>query len=69
MANSLIQDYISGDQKVGLDHFLRLQLRIDGSIASTFWDNVSWTTGVSGWIRSRILYFFNLEDKNCRKRR
>jgi len=23
----------------------------------------------SPWIRSRILYFFNLEDKNCRKRR
>jgi len=36
MANSLIQDYISGDQKDGLDHFLRLQLRIDGSIASKF---------------------------------
>lgn len=36
MANSLIQDYLCGDQKVGLDNFLRLQLRIDGSIASKF---------------------------------
>ena len=36
MANSLIRDYISSDQKNGLDNFLILQLRIDGAIASRF---------------------------------
>ena len=36
MANSLIRDYISGDQKIGLDNILILQLRVDGAIASRF---------------------------------
>ena len=36
MENNLIQDYISDDQKVGLDKFLRVQLKIDGSFASRF---------------------------------
>jgi len=36
MANSLIRDYISSDQKIGLDNFLVLQLRVDGAIASRF---------------------------------
>ena len=36
MASSFIQDYISSDQKIGLDNFLMLQLRLDGAIASRF---------------------------------
>jgi hypothetical protein len=36
MGNSLIRDYISSDQKIGLDNFLPLQLRVEGAIASRF---------------------------------
>jgi hypothetical protein len=36
MENNVIQDYISGDTRVGLDKLLRLQWKVEGSIASKF---------------------------------